>query len=199
MTSDGYPLYRRRQDGKIIQKGGAIIDNRSVVPDNKYLCKVFDCHINVEVCSPIHSVKYLYKYVYKGHDRVQAQVGCPQEPVRVRDEPQQCLDARYISASEFYWRICEFSMQSMYPSVCQLQLHLENMQGVLYDEGSDVHEVLKRCLRTTLTEWMRYNQEHLDDELARTLLYCDFPSYYTRGKKSRAWTKRKSGQCVGRI
>lgn len=150
MTSDGYSLYRRRQDGKIIQKGGTIIDNRNVVPYNKNLCKVFNCHINVEVCSSVHSVKYMYKYIYKGHDRVQAQVGCHQEPMSVRNEPQQCLNARYVSASEFYWRICEFSMQSMYQSVCQLQLHLENMQGVLYDEVSDVHEVLKRCLRTTL-------------------------------------------------
>jgi hypothetical protein len=32
------------------------------------------CHINVEVCSSITAVKYLYKYVYKGHDRALAVV-----------------------------------------------------------------------------------------------------------------------------
>lgn len=29
-----------------------------------------DCHINVEVCLTIKAVKYLYKYMYKGHDKV---------------------------------------------------------------------------------------------------------------------------------
>jgi hypothetical protein len=28
----------------------------------------YKCHINDEVCSSITVVKYLYKYVYKGHD-----------------------------------------------------------------------------------------------------------------------------------
>jgi hypothetical protein len=34
----------------------------------------YKCHINVEVCSSIMVVKYLYKYVYKGHDRALAVV-----------------------------------------------------------------------------------------------------------------------------
>ena len=29
--------------------------------------------INVEICSSVQAVKYLYKYVYKGPDRAQAQ------------------------------------------------------------------------------------------------------------------------------
>jgi hypothetical protein len=40
-----------------------------VVPYNPYLSLLFNCHINVEVCTSIAVVKYLYKYVYKGHDR----------------------------------------------------------------------------------------------------------------------------------
>jgi hypothetical protein len=46
-----------------------------VVPYNPYLSLFFNCHINVEVCSSIAIVKYLYKYVYKGHDRAQVDVG----------------------------------------------------------------------------------------------------------------------------
>ncbi|GBM83685.1 hypothetical protein AVEN_84254-1 [Araneus ventricosus] len=30
----------------------------------------FNAHINVEVCASVKSVKYLYKYVYEGHDAV---------------------------------------------------------------------------------------------------------------------------------
>jgi hypothetical protein len=48
---------------------GFVFDNRWVVPYNPYLTMWYQCHINVEVCSSITAVKYLYKYVYKGHDR----------------------------------------------------------------------------------------------------------------------------------
>ena len=30
--------------------------------------RIFNCHINVEAGSSIKSVKYLFKYVYKGYD-----------------------------------------------------------------------------------------------------------------------------------
>ncbi len=46
---------------------GFVFDNRWVVPYNPYLTMQYQCHINVEVCSSITAVKYLYKYVYKGH------------------------------------------------------------------------------------------------------------------------------------
>jgi len=46
-----------------------------VVPYNSYLSLLFNCHINVEVCTSVATVKYIYKYVYKGHDRAQVDVG----------------------------------------------------------------------------------------------------------------------------
>jgi len=50
-NSDGYPIYRRRNDGRTIAKGTALLDNRSVVPYNKFLLKKFNCHINVETAT----------------------------------------------------------------------------------------------------------------------------------------------------
>jgi hypothetical protein len=44
------------------------LDNRWVVPHNLYLLTKYDAHINVEVYNNIRVVKYLFKYVYKGHD-----------------------------------------------------------------------------------------------------------------------------------
>ena len=35
-----------------------------------YLLALFDCHVNVEICSTVKLVKYLYKYIFKGHDLI---------------------------------------------------------------------------------------------------------------------------------
>src|SRR5205814_5651085 len=108
----GYPVYRR-DDGRKITRGSHVLDNRWIVPYNPYLCQKYDCHINVEICSSIRSVKYLYKYVYKGHDRVIVSVRKIQESQELQEsqgqqEPQETeepehdeitnyLNARYVS------------------------------------------------------------------------------------------------------
>ena len=63
--TDGYPHYRRRNDGKHIIKNGIHLDKRYVVPYNPYLSKKYNTHINVEICSSSKCCKYLNKYVYK--------------------------------------------------------------------------------------------------------------------------------------
>jgi len=45
-----------------------VVDNCYVIPYCSILSIIFNCHINVEVVSSIKSVKYLYKYIYRGHD-----------------------------------------------------------------------------------------------------------------------------------
>ena len=54
-----------------------MLDNRWVVPYNAYLLRMFNCHINVEVCYSIKAAKYLYKYIYKGHDRASFSIDQP--------------------------------------------------------------------------------------------------------------------------
>ena len=66
---NGYPIYMRRDTGTTIQVKGNTLDCRWIVPYNPFLSLRYKVHINVEVCSTITAVKYLYKYVYKGHDR----------------------------------------------------------------------------------------------------------------------------------
>ena len=39
MESDGYPQYRRRNDGKYVMKNGVPLNNRCIVPYNPYLTK----------------------------------------------------------------------------------------------------------------------------------------------------------------
>lgn len=67
---NSFPVYRRRNTPTTVDVRGLELDNRWVVPYNPYLLMKFDCHINIEVCATIQSIKYMYKYIYKGHDRV---------------------------------------------------------------------------------------------------------------------------------
>ncbi|KAL6219764.1 hypothetical protein ACLB2K_007523 [Fragaria x ananassa] len=69
-----------------------MVDNRWVVPYSPWLLLRYDCHINVEVCESIKSVKYLYKYVYKGPDRAAMQVQSDLD----NDEIRQFVDARVL-------------------------------------------------------------------------------------------------------
>ena len=50
-------------------KVGVQLDNRWVIPHNISLITKYNAHINVEICNSILAIKYLYMYVYKGHDR----------------------------------------------------------------------------------------------------------------------------------
>jgi hypothetical protein len=95
-SKDDYPIYRRRNDGRMFQKtpDGFVYNNQWVVPHNPYLTKMFNAHINVEVSADIQSVKYLFKYVYKGPDRVGAVIAGP------TNEIQQYINARYLSTIE---------------------------------------------------------------------------------------------------
>jgi hypothetical protein len=77
LESNGYSVYRRRDNGRVFLKamrGGrpdAVMDNRDVVPYNRALLLKYRCHINIEFCASVQTLKYLYKYILKGHDRAQ--------------------------------------------------------------------------------------------------------------------------------
>ena len=69
----GFPVYRRRDDGRYIIKTGVRMDNTHVVPYNLNLLKKFQGHLNVEWCNKSNLLKYPFKYLTKGHDK--ARVG----------------------------------------------------------------------------------------------------------------------------
>jgi hypothetical protein len=118
----------------------------------------YDAHINVEVYNNIHAVKYLFKYVYKGHDRAIVEISHQSNNaidgnVVETDEIKKYLDCRYVSASEAMWRIFKFDMHERFPTVERLQYHLPNQQMVLFNDDDDVQEVVTRSAisRTMLT------------------------------------------------
>ena len=72
-NGDWYFICRSPDDGLFVVMNGVKLHNDMVVPYNPSLLLKYDCHFNVEVVSAIHSVKYLFKYVYKGHDKAMNQ------------------------------------------------------------------------------------------------------------------------------
>lgn len=122
-------------------------DNSWVVPYNAYLSEKYRAHINVEVCSSFSAVKYLYKYVYKGHDRALVRVqrvdvaqegGGGGGGAAPRDELQEYVDGRYVSASEACSRIFSFPMHKELPNVVCLPVHCEGEQVVYFEEGEEM-------------------------------------------------------------
>ncbi len=65
----------------------------------------YNAHINVKIYNSILAIQYLYKYVYKGHNRVTIILSQynninGQTEAELIDEIKRYLDARYISSSE---------------------------------------------------------------------------------------------------
>lgn len=88
IDQDRYPIYCHRNNGRKHEvRGRYEVDNRDVVLYNPYLSRKYNCHINVEVYASLRCVKYINKYIYKGHDRVIIVLGGV-------DEIKQYLDAR---------------------------------------------------------------------------------------------------------
>ncbi|XP_044966515.1 uncharacterized protein LOC123426713 isoform X1 [Hordeum vulgare subsp. vulgare] len=173
-----------------------MLDNRWVVPYNPYLLRMFNCYINVEVCSSIKAIKYLCKYVYKGHDRASISIDQPDEK-GVVDEIKRYIDARWFTPPEAMWRIFGFNLLESFPSVLQLSLHLPNMHSVTVKAGEDLTDVVARdkASKSMLTEYFLANQQHV---WARDILYKDFPGSFT-WQRAKYWRPRQKQHQVGRI
>ena len=140
ITEDSYACTRRCNTGRTVEVGRRQADNRWVVCHSKYLIWKYRCHINVESIASVKAIKYIYKYVYKGHDRITMEFGT------CTDEIKQYLDARYVSSPEAHWRMYMFAMQEHDPTIYRLQVHLPNQQPITFDlmqlirRGCDVME-----------------------------------------------------------
>ncbi|XP_027124286.1 uncharacterized protein [Coffea arabica] len=198
-VEDGYSHYRKRDDGRKIKVRRFTLDNRWVVPYNPYLLALFDCHINVEICSTIKLVKYLYKYVFKGHDLVSFKVVTDGGPPDI-DEINEFQKGRYISPPETFWRIYEFHLNEMIPSVYTLQVHLPNQQFVSFDKNSDLLLLLAKTdfSKTMLTDFFKKNATNASAENLKCF-YRDFPQHFVWTAKYKHWTERKRRKVIGRL
>ncbi|XP_031099686.1 uncharacterized protein LOC116003886 [Ipomoea triloba] len=199
--ADGYPIYRRRDDGKTITKNGIQLDNRYVVPYNRYLLLRYKAYMNVEWCNQSRSIKYLFKYVNKGNDRVTAEfykTTSNADGVPLVDEIYMYYDCRYVSASEATWRLLSFEIQCRNPPVERLSFHLPDSQTVFFQDDEDVETVLnKETLgQSMFTQWFEANKTFQE---AKLLTYIEMPNKFVWKKNIRQWHPRKRGFSIGCI
>ncbi|XP_023731646.2 uncharacterized protein LOC111879418 [Lactuca sativa] len=201
VDQNGFPLYRRRNDGHFVEKSGVRLDNRNVVPYNKYLLKRYQAHINIEWCNQGSSIKYLFKYINKGPDRATVAVVPTNNECENNDavdEIAEYYDCRYLSACEASWRIFTYDVHCRYPSIVRLPFHLPNQQQIVYGEDDDIDDVLDKpsVAASKFTSWMKCNS--IDSE-ARKLIYAEFPTKFVWISNGRFWKRRKVGKAIGRI
>ncbi|XP_019195804.1 PREDICTED: uncharacterized protein LOC109189646 [Ipomoea nil] len=198
---DGYPLYRRRDDKRTITKNGIELDNRYVVPHNRYLLLKYKAHINVEWCNQSRSIKYLFKYVNKGNDRVTTEfykTTMDEAGNEIVDEINMYYDCRHISACEAAWRLFSFEVQYRTPPVEQLSFHLPDCQSVIFQDDDTIDHVLNRETvgKSMFNAWFVANQKFKEASL---LTYIEMPTKFVWKKDIREWHTRKKGFSIGRI
>ena len=192
---EGYCKYRRRDNGITVEKNGVHLDNRYVVPYNRYLLLRHRAHINVEHCNQARSIKYLFKYVNKGNDRVSATLCENKNGV---DETKSYYECRYISPCDGIWRLFGFQMMIREPAVERLPFHLPNEQSIIFDDNDPIDMVANRSetLTNKFLAWFKANVKYKD---AKNLTYQEFPTKFVYHDKDRCWEPRKQGFALGRL
>ncbi|KAG5715601.1 ATP-dependent DNA helicase PIF1, partial [Termitomyces sp. T112] len=123
------------------------------------------------------AIKYIHKYIYKGHDRTTLEIAEEQ-----RDEIKEHLDARYISAAETCWHIFEFNMHGEHPPVYQLPVHFEGQHEVYFQDNEP-------------SEMFEANAKFPDNNTT----YQNFPTKFVYEASKRTWKERQRGTAIGRM
>lgn len=203
MVGDGQrinqPEYKRPQDGRGVDLRGIFVDNSWIVPFNRYLIAKYDCHINVECCGSLKSIKYLHKYVNKGPDYCQVQMANAQradaasqgQRVINWDEIQHYQDHRYVSSMEATWRLLEYVLSDRSHSVLVLPVHLPGQREVIFDEEAQAEDLARELddgRKSKLEAWFELNGENPD---ARAFKYQYVPEHFTWNDGRCTWQPRR--------
>ncbi|RZB47105.1 hypothetical protein D0Y65_050939 [Glycine soja] len=183
IDGDGYPVYCRRNIGQTITKNWIIIDNRCIVPYNLKLLKKYQAHINIEWCNQTTSIKYLFKYINKGSDRVTVAIvhddkGTLPHANTLNDEIKEYLDCRYEPK--------------------RLQFHLPGQHSVLYQDHDDIDDLLSNpsISESKFIAWMNINQAFVEGQ---SLTYSEFVTKFVYNQKQRCWQLMKKGYTIVRL
>ncbi|KAH7520856.1 hypothetical protein FEM48_Zijuj08G0190200 [Ziziphus jujuba var. spinosa] len=184
-----------------MEKNGIALDNRYVVPHNCYLLLKYGAHINVEWCNQSRYIKYLFKYINKGHDCVTATFYGNANDGNMHgymDEINMYYDCRYISPCEAAWRIFGFDIHYKDPLVERLKFYLPNEQNIVFQDTNLIDAIMNRntMINSMFSAWMDANKKYVE---ARELTYAEFPTRFVWKSSEREQHPRKHGFAIGRI
>jgi hypothetical protein len=197
VNDDSYPKPKHPNDGRQYEgRHNFKFDNNHVVSYSPILPLCYECHLNIELTFNIKSIKYIHKYVYKGHDCTTMEFG------NAEDEIKQYKDAHYISAHEAFWRIMRNELHAQVPAVMALTVHLPNEQPVVFDSMQGEAQALLRAEHSK-TALMAYFEANANDLIslngtpACNILYVELPQLFTYNEESRLWKMWKKGFSIG--
>jgi hypothetical protein len=156
----------------------------------------YQAHVNIEYCNKSNCIKYLFKYIHKGVDRVTATLRSSDD--EIVDEIQQYYDCRFLSPSESIWRIFQFKIHDRKPAVVRLTFHEEGKQSVIFKDTSRLSSVLQhnKSKGTMFLAWMESNVRYPH---GRHLTYGQYPLLFSFDKDGCFWKPRQRGGSVGRL
>ena len=178
MIENAITVYKRRPGNGVTNQHGHLVTNARVVPYNPYLLMKYGSHINVEWCSSSKSVKYLFKYVFKGHDLSKIIIHNRNgQEVLDYDEIRHFVDGRFVSSFEAFFRIYKFDLIKMSHSIERLQIHAPQMQVIYMRNGAGVEEIEQAAGRISML--MAFFDLNRNDHEACQYLYTEIPIYYS--------------------
>uniref|UniRef100_A0A1B0CVT6 ATP-dependent DNA helicase n=1 Tax=Lutzomyia longipalpis TaxID=7200 RepID=A0A1B0CVT6_LUTLO len=209
---NGYPIYRRRNNDASVMRDGRRLDNRWVVPYNKYLLERYNCHINVEHCTMVQVAKYIFKYIFKG-------VAAANVRLDLNNEVTTYESCRFLSSPEAAWHLAAFEMHKHSHNIESLPVHLEGEHRIYFRGDEDPENIRDKASK--LIKWLDSNHHYkaiADSELAgvndeRTRdhvykkygLHLTYPQYVKMFSwRDNRWNLRqmnffKSFEAIGRI
>ena len=155
------------------------------------------------------AIKYLFKYLTKGTDKVMVEKRDGSGEM-VQDEITSYINANYYSDTNSLWRLYQFPMTEMKPSVQTLAIHLPGQQTVFIKKGEDPKKAAKRHEETSLTAFFKLNAR---DPEANNLTYPNVLKHYTFNQNTKKFKRRErnnrmtdndndddaKSDCIGRI
>ena len=188
-------VYRKDKDNRRVTR-----DNRHVATYNGYLLKKFKCHINVEYVGRIGPVKYLYKYIYKGHDCASIKIVENQRSL-IYNEADTYVEGRCITPPEACWQLFGHEIQRKSRIVQRLNIHLRGqyrMQDI--DQAQeDLADIGQKG--SMLEAYFRHNQVLKQMQTNQNYYYYwQMPEHFKWVGKTSTWELRiRRLRVIGRI
>nr|XP_012145739.1 PREDICTED: uncharacterized protein LOC105663125 [Megachile rotundata] len=191
---NGYPLYRRRDNGRHVIKTPVVTSLRHAV---RYQCvstTVTLSHttrtwlkcsaaVNVEHLSGVRVIKYIFNYINKGHDVAHIAEIVNSEP---GNEIRRYRTLRYVGLSEVHWHLMAYNMYGLSHTVERLTIHTRNDRTVYFADGQAGRAANMAANRDTqLTAFFQLNARNA---AAREYLYRDIPQAFVWNNSRKTWT-----------